>query len=265
MQGTLNQLNEIAKKEGFGIEVEAQEIFKKNFYNAKQNMPDDAGSLIDVFAWPSSKDQASIFLAECKGASAENILLLFGNTEETIQCDVKMHQGVRFRSMPRLKYDPNESLGTYVPDLTLQNGVFLSDAEDDHDQWRAAMRHAYTGDFRTRNKTGIAYKKLPRNDAKNNLYKGICQLLNHLAKADELLSTTWSSHPFHIAPLTIIPMIITNAKIFIKENNCDEVIEVKWAIHSTAGFITAQNELTGYVFIVSVDELDKFIRSFGGA
>lgn len=259
MNDVLEKLQEVAKKEGFALEVKVQQVFEANNFTAEQNFRNEPGSPIDVFACRFGGGEASVFITECKGSSADSHLLLFGNTVECIAIEPKMNKGINFRSLARLTCESDGAIANYQPDATFQKCIFLRN----DDQWPTGMRHAYSGDFRK----GNDCKKLPRNDEKNNVYKGVSQLLDDLSHLKNTLSLLAKKrealNQVIIEPLKIIPLIVTNASIFIKENDREEIIKVKWAVYSTAGVTKREGKLANYIFIVSVDALDEFIRLFG--
>ncbi len=58
--------------------------------------------------------------------------------------------------------------------------------------------------------------------------------------------------------MKVFPIIVTNTKIFIKEDDETNEIEVKWALYQHKS-ISSKVE---YIFIVNIDSLSEFLEIF---
>lgn len=252
----IDSLKHAIDSEGFGLEERVSKILADKKFTAHTNFPLGENLNVDVFAY--SKNYNSIFVIECKGTSPNNYLVLWDETKRLIDekpnTNLNFKNGIiPFRGLEVLIYE-NARLNYYLPDPVIENSVILFDKETDPKYM--TFRYCYQGDFRT-GKT--PHKKLPRQDIKNNLYKGILQLLANLSKVQVKLAEKIIEPAF--APKWVLPVIVTNTKINVRTEQ-EQLAEVPWAIYDCSRITSAkENPLSiEYVFIVNVNNLQAFIE-----
>lgn len=245
------ELNTTLKNEGFGLEVKACNILKEKHFICERN-PLVAQGDVDIIAH--SYDCNLVLIIQVKGSASDKILSLYCNTTEMIR---RKPLGIigsfdTYFNAPLLQYQKKDTeTGSYIylePNPIYEKIVMVSKINA-----RAAMRHAYSGDFRS---ASVPYKKTPRQDDKNNLYKGLQQAVEGTSSLQEIIDKIVSNSPQRA--MKVFPIIVTNTKIFLKEDDEANEIETKWALYQHKN-ISSKVE---YIFIVNVDFLGEFLEIF---
>ena len=227
-----------ANKYGFNLEFRAKKILEEKNFTVLMNQlikNEDEFVEVDIMA---GQYQGRKWLIECKGASSSSYLILI---KEDAGIDTKMYNTRRHTIA-----GSNYRIAQFKPDL---NQYFFT----------------FTGDFF--NKTGKQLKKSAKNDAENNFFKAQSQILSAI-KAISLTDTeNKKSRDFPI----IIPIIITNAKIWtIDYNNSagPEVTPYKWVLHKIPTknnlFITPKNDRefnSISILILNIEYFDDFLSN----
>jgi hypothetical protein len=242
---------EVAKKEGHELEARVNDIFKKNGFVSKQNYKE-----VDVFAYSSSINYGnSIFVTECKGSSPQDVLLLFAKSKDYIDEQPKgiPLTGAKCRYLPKLRYDET-GFNYFDPNLITEDGVMISMMSTHN--YPFTMRYCYSGDFRT---LPLA-KKMPRQDEKNNFFKGMVQVCQGVFNLQNDVKLIIQENPLRY--MDIIPLIVTNTQIHIKENGSDQIITADWTIYECPANLERNPMNIQYIFIVNISNLEKFIASF---
>lgn len=255
-------LLEYGSKEGFQSEHEIKKSFEINNFSAYQNYSVNGCEPVDVFAYPKNGSSKTIFVIQSKGSSSTRVLHLFGKTEEYMNESSGSHllsmpgQGIAYRPLELLGCEKNKGFNYYIPDITSEPIVPISTSS-----MPIALRYCYTGDFVARTEVGD-YKKSPRQDEKNNLYKGVIQVIASLFSLhQEIERIVDNNQP---SCMRIIPLIVTNTEIYVRENIEPTLLhQVKWAIYQPNPAITAASSIKIHsIFIVQKKELQEFIKRF---
>jgi hypothetical protein len=255
-------LREAADKEGFGLESKTASVFKSKSLSVQQNFLLPDGSDVDVFAYPQPNGRfGSIFIVECKGSSPDKQLLLFDKSREFIKECPSMHQGVLSRLLYQLRYEAEKGFCYFSPDPTMEKVVMVCE----QNCFPISLRYCHTGDFLTltsKNGKASSYDKEPRQDERNNFFKGIMQILKAMPLlCDEIHGVV---NNFGKTFLKVIPLIVTNAQISIRDFSHEEMVEVSWAVCRCNPLDTEANPARiEYVFVVNVNKLSEFIEKFG--
>jgi hypothetical protein len=129
---------------------------------------------------------------------------------------------------------------------------------DENTGWSLISRHAYNGDFRR----NCDYKKTPKQDKSNNLYKGLQQLTSGIFSS-QVIEKIRSYSEGRAGPIRVFPIIVTNVKIFLVEDSDeDNALEVNWAVHQCENVMLENGQKVKQAFIVNVEALDKFVKIF---
>jgi hypothetical protein len=242
---------------------QAVKIFEMKALIAHQDYPVPNGAPIDVFSYPrTAAGYNSIFVTESKGSAPDKPLLLFDNSIEIIKSDLKMYQGVSHHQLPTLRYEENQGFFYNQPNPAFEKVVIICAQETSILPY--TFRYCISGDFRQKNEKNW-YEQIPRQDNKNNLFKGIQQTVIAISllheKINALTKNSVTQNGIHV-----IPLIVTNAKIFIRAYDAShrkEIIEVDWAIHQCERQGSEINPAAiRYVFIVNINKLETFIERY---
>lgn len=245
-------LSKTASQEGFNLEVKTKNIFEHSGFNVEKNMPIAPDFRLDILAYPKQiHTHKTIFVVECKGGSPQDILLFFGKTDEIISSAPQSHPRTcaQFTKLELLNYQSHKGYYYEIPNPVIESSILI--CKDPPPNW-ITFRYSYSGDFRRTQD----FKKLPRNDGSNNLYKGTTQIIEAISNLKNKISEI--SNNLNLNTICIVPMIITNAKIYIKEDQNEFVEELDWVILACSKNLA----IPQYIFVVNINTLDKFIPRF---
>lgn len=258
LEGLMASLVDEMKKEGIPLENKVCKILNERGYTAEKNPFEKENSEmdIDVFAVPYLRPSSSILVIQCKGAGPEMILSLNGDTDASIRKDPSMYEGIWYRNLELLTY-AQEGLKYEAPVMTYHKAKVLI-CSDKNTRWSVISRHAYNGDFRRNGD----YKKAPKQDNSNNLYKGLQQLTAGVFSS-QVIERIRSHSEAKAGPIRIFPIIISNAPIFLVEDNYENnAIEVNWAVYQCENVMLENEQKVKHAFIVNVEALGEFVKIF---
>lgn len=210
-----------ARQTGFGMEWEVSSVFHDAKFQTKKNTRSPITSTkdledisprpeIDVMAYKASETDGSIYLAECKGAESNSVLMLF-ETDLT------------YGHFPRIYFHPKKVILNYQKE-------FISDKTN-------GPFYCYSGDFFNCTVKDGGFNYSLANSQNNKFFRGVTQLTEAID----------SYHRFHYesihsllfkGPWLVTPLIITNARLVVARYCPDkviltepEIVEVPWAIY----------------------------------
>ncbi|CZJ16564.1 TPA: hypothetical protein JBH59_13430 [Legionella pneumophila] len=192
---------EAAKQYGFNLEFRASQILIENHYKVATNTIKTLNEIsceTDILAWDIS---GIAIAAECKGTQKNSLLL-----------------AIR---------EPNNSLN----DFSIENKKILN-SEYTLGQFKPYQDNyffTFSGDFFKYNiKNDLS--KITKNDDENNFYKAINQIQTSIIMASKIDFPMIQGNKVK----TIIPMIITNADIYVIDYSLESEPTVslnKWILH----------------------------------
>lgn len=228
-----------ANRYGFNLEFRAKKILEEKSFSVLMNQlikNEDEFVEVDIKA---AQHKGREWLIECKGASNSSYLILI---KEDNSIDPKMYNTRRHAIK-----DSNYRIAQFKPD---ENQYFFT----------------FTGDFF--NKIGKELKKAAKNDFENNFFKAQNQILSAINAISVTDVDKSKSSDFPV----IIPVIITNAKIWVIDYNNSSAPEVnpyKWVLHK----IPTKNNLfivpkSGREFgsistlVLNIEYLEEFLSNY---
>ena len=254
----MNSIKQATDMEGFGLEEKTLKIFKDGGFDVWNNFPLANNLSVDIFAYSESNP---IFIIECKGSLPDHCLTLWDESKRLIDEKPNTHQALKkdsrllcHRFLEVLVSESNKGMHYYFPSIVNENQVILCAEEI----WPPffTFRYCHTGDFRS----GTApHKQLPKQDNKNNLYKGVKQLLARIAnlqtKITEIVSESSATRK------RVIPVVVTKARIYVVVDQ-EQPAEVGWAIYDCERITSLEDNPLSvkYVFIVNIEQLSTFIE-----
>lgn len=255
-----------AMKEGFSLQGETYKIFNLHDFKVQEELTLSPGFNVDVFAYPISKNRNTIYIVQCKGSSDKQPLLLFENSQQIIDQNPKhFKQTVAYTPFEQLKYDEQNGFRYHKTD-PINEAIQILISKTNQPDFCITLRHCFTGDFRSLQNKGDQpfYKKTPKEDYSNNLFKGITQTtlaVNYSQKEIQRIL-----NHLQTSSLRIMPLIVTNATIYIVDpHDGDDMkpIEQPWAIHTCTHLAEINNPANiQYLFIANIKHLEKFINKF---
>jgi len=230
---------EAANRYGFNLEFRTKKALEKNHFSVLMNQLMKNGDEFVEIDIKATQYQGREWLIECKGASNSSHLILI---KEDGSNDPKSYNTRRHAIK-----DSNYRIAQFKPD---ESQYFFT----------------FTGDFFNAN--GKQLKKAAKNDAENNFFKAQSQILSAI-KAISLTDTDKNKSrdfPF------IIPVIITNAKIWVIDYNnssAPEVSQHKWVLHKiptkNSLFIAPKNEIefdSISILVLNIEYLEEFLGCY---
>ncbi|HHF7368981.1 hypothetical protein [Legionella waltersii] len=228
-----------ANSYGFNLEFRAKKILEEKSFSVLMNQlikNEDEFVEVDIKA---AQYQGREWLIECKGAANSSYLILI---KEDNGIDPKMYNTRRHAIK-----DSNYRIAQFKPD---ENQYFFT----------------FTGDFF--NKTGNQLKKAAKNDFENNFFKAQNQMLSAIKAISVTDVDKNKSRDFPI----IIPIIITNAKLWVIDYNnssAPQVSQYKWALHKIPTknnlYIAPKNERefdSISILVLNIEYLEEFLSNY---
>ncbi|HAT1795956.1 TPA: hypothetical protein ACSJUJ_000120 [Legionella pneumophila] len=228
-----------ANRYGFNLEFRTKKVLEEKNFSVLMNQLMKSGDEFVEIDIRAAQYTGREWLIECKGSSDSSHLILI---KEDSSNDPKSYNTKRHAIQ-----DSNYRIAQFKPD---ENQYFFT----------------FTGDFF--NKTGQQLKKISKNDSENNFFKAQYQILSAI-KAISLTDTDKDkSKDFPI----IIPMIVTNAKIWVIDYNKSSepgVSQHKWVLHKVKIknnlFIAPKYEIeydSISILVLNIDYLDEFLGCY---
>ena len=282
-------LSEALQKQGFKLEFEVLKIFKKTRkdyhesprlnYSIKNNLGNEiACDLYSKRAEFRRVEGVLInyhFIVECKGTKEINKLALIEQAyDEYLIFSENSYSMIGIENAKLVNFKE-----TYRNRIAA-GSCFIFRTSEKHivnNNTREGYAIAYSGDFFELSKVnGLSmWKKSSTQDDKNNLFKGIRQVVTasiYFASNDDELEkiAIRERDEDYQKPLDIIvPLIVTNAEINLKNYDSDSdddssIFKPNKVLYQTNG---ACSDLTNgnyipYVIILSLDKLESFLESF---
>lgn len=224
---------------GFRLEFETKKILTASMNNKFKNievelnksikLKNNSVKYIDLFVKCTDEHGGVVFIIECKGSNPENALVLIkaGDVE-------------------------NKEYKRFIKGRASDNNRALSTEDLNHSI-------VYTGDF-FNNKNGV-YVRMSKNDAQNNLYKGLQQI-------NEACRIIFSGESYNIGGMNtghckVVPILVTNAKLYtVNYNDCldGEISNEPYVLCANFGLPDNEKKMFDFAYIVNISSLEEFIN-----